>query len=284
MTQALQHLIQANPPQEDTAALWKEAIRTSLDESPTRRAGVESPEARMRRLRDLLAGELVAFHDTLIVSSYAGQEFQPVPGTRLWEVAIPLTLFPKREYGFTRVECLVEFEAETQAKNGLRILKVLPEARSEVVARAELGGNLELNTSAKLGLPVPSLTGVSSVAEVAGKVYASAEIGHFLYEARRVCVETEIVRGHGARWRLEDERNPERVGIESHQLKVLLEVRETALPVNGAGFLNAYSDTRWLTSSIGSLWRNFRGSLGRFFKNGLPAEAYAEWEDIIPQG
>jgi hypothetical protein len=44
MTQALQHLIQANPPQEDTAALWKEAIRTALDESPTAGQGWNRPK------------------------------------------------------------------------------------------------------------------------------------------------------------------------------------------------------------------------------------------------
>lgn len=277
MTSALESLLERQPPLTDGGIPWDEAIAAAAMADRVR-GDRESPEDRMRRLRDALSGELVAFHDELRILPYEGNDLKPTEGARLWQVGIPITLFPRRDQGFTRVECIIELAAEKG--RGLRVLEVQPPPRSRVLARAEMGGNLELKTDGKLALPVPLPTGIS-VTSAAGKIYGEAQAGPFVYQAVRVCVESEIIRGTGARWRLEDPQEPQRVGVESHQLGLVLEVTEEAGAVSGAGYLQAFSSTEWLTMNVGSVWRELRGKLKSFFQRGAPVEAYAEWTGIL---
>ncbi|HEY3570027.1 MAG TPA: hypothetical protein VGP73_18990 [Thermoanaerobaculia bacterium] len=277
MTSALESLLKHQPPLTDGGIPWDEAIMAAAMMDRVR--GVrESPEERMRRLRDELAGELVAFHHELHVVPYDKGSYEPAKGAGLWKVSIPVTLFPRRNQGFTRIECVVELA--TQTGRGLRVIEIQPPPRSRVLARAELGGRLEFKTNGKLAIPVPLYPGIS-VIEAAGKIYGEADAGPFTYQAVRMCSESEILRGIGARWRLEDPQEPQRVGIESHKFGVVLEVEIGAGKVSGAGYLQAFSSTEWLTMNVGSVWRELRGKLHNFFQRGAPVEAYAEWEHII---
>jgi hypothetical protein len=277
MSHALARLLTHTPPQIDHDVIWSEALRASVGARRERGPwGKESPAERMARLRDVVSQELVAFHDKLIVAQYSGQDFEPAHGSKIWDVQIPLTLFPKRDQGFSRVECVVEFAVEEDSPRRFRILRILPGARTRVMASAELAAHLNVSATAKAGLPG------TTVAEVGGKVYATADIGPLVYEAYRMCVEAEIVRGTAARWRLDDPHDPRKLGIESHQLSVLLETSDADGPIHAAGYLQAYSTTRWLTSTLGSFWRDFSAAVKSFFERGLPTEAYSEWEDVIP--
>jgi hypothetical protein len=263
-----------------TDELWEAAISAAVQASPPRGIRTESPAARLRRLRDAVQGEIVAFHDALMVLPYRGERTPTMTGSTLWEVRVPLTLFPRRDHGFSRVEVLVEFSNEQDAK-GVRVLELQPAARVQVMARAEMGGSLELHTRAKLGLPVPLPTG-TSVVEAAAEVYGKAEAAQLTYQTARDCVLAEVVRGHGARWRLDDPRDRERFGAESHQLSAVVEVAVGAAPVHAAGYLQAYSDVNWLSASLGTVWTQLTERILAFFKRGAPAEAYAEWQGIVP--
>jgi hypothetical protein len=278
MTLALDRLLEQIPAPHNTDELWREAAGAPFLTASPHGGKPESPAARMRRMRDALQGELVAFHDALIAAPYKGDLEVTAEGGALWDVRIPLTLFPRRAHGFSRVECLVEFST---GGGEVRVLALAPAARSQVVARAEMGGNLELSTKAKLGLPMPFPLG-TSVVEAAGAVYAQAEAGPFLYEAVRSCVATDIVRGTSGRWRLDDAGDPGRVGVESHELRVVLEVGRGAGPVHAAGYLQAYSDMGWMSAELGSVWSALAERIKVFFRRGAPAEAYAEWERVIP--
>lgn len=281
MTAALEALLKEIPaPTTDADAMWTEAIAAAVRGPAMRSHSTESPAERMRRMRDALQGEIVAFHDALVVVPYKGELATTMPGSALWEVRVPLTLFPRRDQGFSCVEVLVELSNDREG-DGLRVLDLLPKARTELVARAEMGGSLELRTKAKLGLPVPLPTGVS-VVEAAGEVYAKAETARFTYQTARTCVLSESVRGRGGRWRLDDPRDRERFGLESHQLSMVLEVAPGAAPVHAAGYLQAYSDVAWLSASLGSVWAALGERIRAFFKRGAPAEAYAEWENVVP--
>ncbi len=280
MAKALSSIIEIRPPLVPGEALWDAAIlQASRSHGPRRKSDAASSGERMRRFREMIEQELVSFHDALIVSPHKGK-LKPRQGTELWDIGIPLTLFPKRDRGFTRVECLIEFCNEKEGNAGIRIVRIFPQERDEVMAQAEMGAHLELKTKAKLGLPSPFDPG-SSVADVSSMLYGKLETAHLTYKAIRKCVETEIIRGSQARWRLEDAREPERIAAESHQLAVVLEIEHGSGPVEAAGYLQAYSDTRWLTSSMGSLWRDFAGKLKSLFQRGVPAEGYGEWENII---
>jgi hypothetical protein len=277
MTTPLENLLAELPPPTDAGAIWNEAI-VALSQQETKRSARSADQAAlaMATLRDELKKELVAFHETLAVSPRPAPEGS---GRRVFEVGIPLTLFPRRDHGFTRVECLVKFAA-AGGPGKLRVTGLRPEARTELLARAEMGGSLELKAQAKMKLPLPLPAG-ASVIEAAGEVYGKGQAGTFVYESVRRCVETEIVGGTGARWRLEDPGAPLKVGRESHELAVTLEVAEDAGAVSAAGYLEAHSDVEWLRSSVGSAWESLVERIASWFRRGAPAEAYGAWEDFL---
>ena len=106
------------------------------------------------------------------------------------------------------------------------------------MASAELGGSLELTTNAKLGLKSPFPTGIP-VSKAAVEIYGKVKTGGLVYKAERMCVETEIVRGTGARWRLDDPHDISTLGAESHQFAVVLETTTSNAPLHAAGYLQA---------------------------------------------
>ena len=200
-------------------------------------------------------------------------------GKQRWDVEIPLTLFPKRDRGFTRVECIIEFRGDAGEIPGFRVVELFPGERSMVYAQGVIGGELELNTRVGMKLPVV-LPGGVSVLDAQAKVYGQGA-AKFEYKAERQCVVAEIVRGTGARWRLDDLQDPKKVGVESHQLKVVLETGPNTPPVHAAGYLNAYSEEQWMTQPISDLMGKLTHNLLKFFQKGAPAEAYAEWQNIL---
>lgn len=270
-----------HPPGPPVDRLWDEAIEQSYSLSIPRAGGVhETPAERVARLRDQLKGELVAFHDQLHVEPYAGADLACADGRRLWTVRVPLTLFPKRDQGFSRLECIVELRSEG-APQSFRVVKLLPEPRAEVVGKVELGARLDVETSARLGVKLPLPGVLTLVGDVATELYGTAQ-AEFTHELRRECVVSEIVDGTGARWRLDDVSHPERVTVEGHQLALIVEAASAAAPLHATGLLQAHSDVRWLTSSLGSFWQSFKGRVLDFFRRGAPVEAYGEWRDILP--
>lgn len=282
MTPALRNLVARHPPM-DTERLWDEISEVAW-KMPKSRGEAELPGERVARLRERLHGELIAFHQRLLIVPYTEGDVPCAPGCALWRVDIPLTLFPKRDQGFSRLECLVEFRTDDERTDCFRVLRLFPEERSTVQARAEMGATLALDAGAKVGVPLPVMPGLALTDEVAARVYGKAEVGPFIYEARRTCVETEMFEGTSARWRLDDTSSPERVGVEGHRLSVVLEVKHGAPPIHAAGYLEAYSDLHWLTATVGGFWQNLKQALRDFFKRGAPVEAYSEWRDILAQG
>lgn len=277
----LQEILKHHPLAPPIDRLWDEAIEQSYGIAASRAAGAhETPPERLVRLRDQLKGELVAFHDQLHVEPYAGADLACADGCRLWTVRVPLTLFPKRDQGFSRLECIVELRSEGPPQS-FRVVKLMPEPRTEVVGKVELGAKLDVETSAKLGAKLPLPGVLTLVGDVATELYGKAR-ADFTHELRRECVVSEIVGGTGARWRLDDVSHPERVMVEGHQLSLIVEAAPAAAPLHAAGLLQAHSDVRWLTSSLGSFWQSLKGRVVEFFRRGAPVEAYGEWRDILP--
>lgn len=234
----------------------------------------------LARLRNRLKGELVGFHDHLLVTRYTGAR-SCAPGRTLWQIEIPLTLFPRRDQGFSRLECIVELHSPAGPES-FRVIELAPAARAEVLARLDFGAMVDLDTRVQLHrLPAPLASQNALVSDVAARVYGKAH-ADFSRELRRECVVSEIIDGTGARWRLDDSSHPERVGPEGHQLAIVVEAAPHALPLHLTGLLQAYSDVRWLTSSLASVWQNFRGKVETFFRRGAPVEAFGEWSNILP--
>jgi hypothetical protein len=143
-----------------------------------------------------------------------------------------------------------------------------------------MGARLHMSAKAGLGADPAAMVG-RTVAEAAGSLQADATAGPFVHEVSRVCVDSEVVRGRGARWRLDELSDHRRLAVEGHQLEVVLEVEPGNSPVHAAGYLQAYSDPQWLSMSLGAFLRELSEAVRRLFERGVPIEVYAEWEDIL---
>lgn len=258
-------------PAYDAKKLWDDAVETA---ARSRRRGMDDASAgdTIARLRNALKGEVVAFHKLLGVAKEGND------GNR-WRIQVPLTLFPKRDQGFTHIECGIEFEAVGGA--AFRVIDALPYDKSDTMAEAAMGSELQVDASAKAGAPLPIAEG-ATVASASAKVYGSAK-ANFKYSVQRATVTCEVLNGTGALWRLENPSRPEELAAEGHQLAVILEAAHDSV-INAAGYLKARSEVQWLASSVGRLFSNLGDSFHKFFNDGAPVEAFGEWRDIIPRG
>jgi hypothetical protein len=267
-------------PATDVDAIWREALRASWRTEQVR-AGGASPDAhplhdRVQELRRMLQGELVAFHKTLVATPYSGSDYVARPEKRLVDIAVPITLFPKRSRGFCSVNCVVDFTDG----DDFRVVGVAPPPRHEAMAVVQIGAALNFDAQAALGLPMPAAAG-TSVTEVSAKVYGHVQAASSHRAIRRV-VEAEIVKGTGARWRLENTSDPLTLEAESHRLGVIAEVAKDAKNVNAAGYLEAISDPQWLTASISDVIDHIAAALRQFLRKGAPLQAFAEWRVELP--
>jgi|GEM_PF-5946143 len=231
-------------------------------------------------LRKRASADLVSFHDELMVTPYGGTDVVCPEGYSPWRVEFGLSLFPKREQGFARFECVVEFSLYETSPDAFRVLKVLPEERARVKACEEPRGTLQFESlpQARLMLPMPKSRRAS---EVAVEFYGKPDPGPSLHDAAWTCVKAEALGDTAVRWRL-DAPSPSRVpGAESHALSVILAVRPDAPAIQAAGSLLAYSQENWLDAVVGEHWRQFLTSVREFQGSGAPAEAHGEWVDLL---
>jgi hypothetical protein len=257
-------------PAYDAKQLWDDAVETAGRDRHRGADGVSAGET-IARLRNALKGEVIAFHKLLGVAK------EGTDGNR-WRVLVPLTLFPKRDQGFTDVECGIEFEAEGGA--AFRVIEALPFDKADMLAEASMGSELQVEASAKAGAPLPIAIG-TTVASASAKVYGTAKV-NVKYNVRRPTVECEVLHGTGALWRLQNPSRPEELSAESHQLAVILEASPGTV-LNAAGYLKARSEVQWLASSIGRLFANLGDAMHKFLNDGAPVEAFGEWRDVIPR-
>jgi hypothetical protein len=261
-----------NFPAYDARKMWDETVE---ELSSARFRGEEASGATeaFARLRAALRGEVVAFHKLL----YVVPEGDGAAGARKWRVSIPLTLFPKRDHGFVSVECAVEFEGRG---GEFRVLEALPLDKSDTLAEASMGAELQVEASGKVGAPIALAAG-NTVASASVKVYGSAKT-NFDYTVKRATVVCEVLHGTGALWRLENPARPEEVAAESHSLEVILETAGDCT-LSAAAYLKAASEVQWLSSSVGRIIANLGDTIRRFFGDGAPVEAYGQWADILPK-
>ena len=273
LSPALRVLASAHPAF-DSSSLWKSAIEYAYAMPRHRSAGDDSPGRLLETLKARLEGEVVAFHKSLVVTAQASD----ASNRARWQIGLPLTLFPKRDEGFTRVECAMELSANRGAF--FRVVDALPIDRAETMAEVGMGAELQVEASGKAGAPILLGPGTQTVATASAKVYGHAK-SDLRYSLRRATVTSEVTRGTGAAWRLESAGDCERMTAEGHQLTLIVETEGTPV-LNAAAYVKAYSEVQWLTSAAGNLIKNLGQVFRKFVAAGAPAEAYGEWEDILP--
>ncbi|MDW3221814.1 MAG: hypothetical protein R8G34_02825 [Paracoccaceae bacterium] len=279
MAEALDALIGQVSPLDVTADLWDDAFVQAGQVRSGRSGAKTSPKDRILELKATIEQELVGFHEQLVIRPHAGDQTPTKPDNKLWDVEIPLTLFPKRHSGFNRIECVFRLFMADGNNAEFRVLKLHPAERETLLARGTFSGKLNMSAKGTLdAMNVHPAGGASAGVEID----AGLETGDLSVEASRRCVETEIMMGTGARWRLEDANDTIQLQIESHSLKLVLETSDGSDPIDAAGYIQAFSTTRWVTRLIdGNFWLDFRGQIKTFFERGMPIEAYAEWKNIL---
>lgn len=266
-----------SPDRIDPDAMWtlaiREAGRLAMERDVPLGKG-QSPGEVLAKLRESLNAEIVEFHQALRVDG-------PTPAASGWErwvIGVPVSLFPKRSQGFGRVECAIEFFCEGEAADSFRVTAVSPKSGSVVVATGSLGGDVAVSGGGKVGLDVPMVP-VNGKAD--GKVSTSWK-AHFEYEITRDCTVAEIIRGTGAKWRLDDPQKQQKLVKEAHQFEVTLEVKPGLRDLRAAGVLQAFSKTNWLAADVSSIVARLSDAIRKFFvQQGAPKIAEAEWSNVL---
>lgn len=200
-----------------------------------------------------------------------------------YEVGIPVTLFPKSGWAFTRLECSLEFCPNETDRNQLPIIyEIFPDDVWAEIFRFQDSLTVGLDQDFRFRTQVEDLKGkwqkLSSKAQgklsLQGGGGANLVVGPFSYRIRRAEV---IARGRLApncRWRLDGKQY---VAQEDVLLKVILMVpKSRKQPVNAVGRLKADHDFQVWSADI---FKDYR--LEALWERSRVIETTQEWKDIL---
>lgn len=206
-----------------------------------------------------------------------------------YQVGIPITLFPKSGWAFTRLECRVEFcPGETNVHQHPIIHDIFPDDVWADILSFEDHLVLGLDENLAFRAQVKELKGqwqhlsAAAQAKLAVQVGSGAKlvVGPFSYRIRRSNVRS---RGRGnveCFWRLD---GAEYIDEEDVRLRLVLMVPKDRLqPVNAIGELTAYHDFQLWSADVFKDWINdFGKAIKALFGAGIPLHPPPmKWSDI----
>lgn len=211
-----------------------------------------------------------------------------IRNNHFYQVNIPVTLFPKSGWAFTRLECWIEFcPSEQDANQRPVIYEIFPEDVWSEIFRFQDQLSLGLDENLAFRAQVENLEGnwkkLSSKAQaklavrVGGR--AGLVVGPFSYRTRRAKV---MSRGRGnveSFWRLDGQ---DHVDSEDVLLGVVLMVpKSREQPLSAVGELKAYHDFQIWTADLFKDWsQDFPKALKALFGAGVVVSDKKEWQDI----
>jgi hypothetical protein len=211
-------------------------------------------------------------------------------GYTFWWMRIPLMLFPRRNWAFTRLEVRIEFNPDGQdARIRPKAYDILPNRRFDTImhAGAEVTvklagdahfsidtGNLQLPP---IGLPVTGSAGFGTSDEVEANIDVGLGVKYKVTAARVDHTSEGLPQVF---WRLDgaeffQEPRPE--------LIVVLQVPKEAGAVEMRGVLQAYRRFNMFPAGLQTLIRELPQALRAFFSQGAPIEARTRY-DLGPLG
>lgn len=269
----------------DRAALFDEAIATAESLPPMRSGRVRSgagPADLLRELKEEKAG--FGPRPEVLPLTAEGLAARGVPlddrvralldRFDFHAVSFPVTLFPRRGWGFDRLECRVELNPGDPPERRPVAHDVYPASDWETLARAnlrlEVGVTEALEFRARLaGPPIPGV-------DVSGKLASGAS---FVFPPRDYCVKRARIVSRGRDdcevfWRLDGasffEEDEPRLGL-------ILKVPRGTTP-RASGLLAAYRSFRSLSADLGDLVSYLGDRVRTFFEKGAPLVDRKEWE------
>lgn len=294
----LQTELGLNFPSTDQANYWKEL--THVANNVEEHLGPEAAAASDNELAALaaeLGKERVAFGPNLETIALNGELFaqlgyQAPPyladlmkSFRFYLLNIPITLLPRPGGGFSRLDCIVEFNAGAEANQRPIAYQMFPQEVWQDVIHAWQGVSVGLNENLEFkvnptGL-VEELTSLSAPvkAEVELKAGANAGFvaGPFDYRIRTPKITS---RGRGdakVYWRLSGE---DIVTEQDPRLAVVLKVPAAVQRVDVNAVLAARRTFHFFTSHLSDLFDYISDSARAFFEAGAPTSDQTSWKNV----
>jgi hypothetical protein len=278
-----------------------EVVRYSDDLGAERISkGIEYARSRAIELLQKLDEEQANFSPKLDVRHLTGRDFEELgiePSRALkakmrqndfFQVGIPITLFPRSGWAFTRLECFVNFCSNSgKVRDCPTVHDIFPEdvwiEIFDFQDHLELGLDEDLTFRAQVANiegKWKSLTGAAK-AKLAMRTGAGAQlvVGPFSYQVRRAQVRT---RGRGnisSFWRLDSKAH---VDEEDVRLGVVLMVpKARSQPVDVKGELKAYHDFQfWSADLWKDWWHYFDDAIKNLFQGGVVVTDTMVWQNI----
>lgn len=193
-----------------------------------------------------------------------------------YSVTFAVTLFPKVDWQFDRLEAQVEFGGpKTDATSTPVAFDLFPEDEWETLVRANM--HLEVGVTEGLEFACGAPANVAGLNAAAQAKFAGGT--RFVvpprdYGLRRAKI---LSRGRGNSevfWRLYDTGYLER---QEPQLGVVLKVPNGSRPVRARGTLAAYRSAKFWTAALGTLFADFPERLRSWFTAGTPLYGHGDW-------
>lgn len=199
-----------------------------------------------------------------------------------WWLRIPVLLFPRRNWAFTRLEVGIEFNPDEEARIRPKAYDILPNRRFDTIMQVgtevtvKLGADVHFsvdtgNLQLPAGLPVEAETGVKVLTDVGGEISLGIRVKYRAAAARVNHTSEGLPK---VLWRLD--------GAEFFQesppaLIVILQVPNEAAVVKMLGEMYAYRQFTMFPARLQTLIRELPEALRAFFTQGAPIHASARY-------
>lgn len=206
-----------------------------------------------------------------------------------YHIKVPITLFPRSGWAFTRLECWLTFCPDDNNNTLCPVVHdIFPQ--DKMTTLVSFTDHLTIGLDETLSFTISSDQNAADLeesaankrAEVAVKLSGGANLtfGPFSYTVRRSNIKS---RGRGnveCFWRLEGK---ELIDEEEVSLGVVLMVpKERKQPVSVKGQVRASHDFQILSADIRKDWKSFfKDSISQFFDQGAPLYQVMVWDKVI---
>ncbi|MEV6965333.1 hypothetical protein AB0M47_09475 [Hamadaea sp. NPDC051192] len=203
-------------------------------------------------------------------------------GYTFWWIRLPILLFPRRGWGFTRLEMRVDFNPdEPDPRRRPRAFDILPNRRFDTIVSAGGEFHVGVGADAKLavkvptipldaigalaGLPLPLSAGGKAQADVGASVDVALAPARFRMTAARVNHTAEGL--EKVFWRLD---GAEFFAEDPPQLVIILQVPRDVESVRMRAVMRAYRRFTFFPAGLQAMIRELPSALRAFFTQGAP--------------
>jgi hypothetical protein len=204
-------------------------------------------------------------------------------GFTFWWVRLPILLFPRKGWGFTRLEMRVEFNPdEPEPRHRPKAFDILPNRRFDTLVAAgvelNVGVGADGHFSVRTGeVPLPGgAAGASATAGVGAAVRLDVVPIRFRMAKARVNHTAEGL--EKVFWRLD---GAEFFAENPPQLIVILQVPREAQSVQLRAVMRAYRRFRFFPAGLQAMIQQLPAALRKFFTQGAPVGAAVNY-DLTP--